>query len=641
MLLSLRDRVKGSKWLGTAVVVVISIPFALFGIGSYFGGGGDNYAAKVNDEEISIRTYEQNYYAQRNQLRAAFGGKIPQGFDSATFLRQQALEKSITRTLLQQHVNDYGYAIGNQTLASQLYNEAVFQENGQFSRERYERQLQSQGLIAQQFEEQLKQDLAVNQVREGVLSSSFQITAEFARIEALKNQLRTFSFININADLLGELEAPDEASIEAYFAANPRQFKHAKKVKLEYIELEQEQLAQAVDVDEDTLREIYLSEKGKYVLPERRNASHILIVLNDGASDTEIAEKKQIIEELRQRILAGESFVELAKAFSEDPGSVEQGGDLGEFPRGAMVPEFEQEAFSLEVDEISDIVQSSFGFHLIKLNEIIPEQGKSFEQARQELEQAYRTQEAEQLFSELSEVLSNQAYENSDTLEAAAEALNIDITQTDWLNANENNGIFRYPVVKPVAFSVPIISEQLNSEVINIDDNHAIVLRMVDYRPSEVKPLGEVRDQIQNILITEQREDKLKEMAEKSFAALNKGDTLIKVSEIIGADVSDEASISRDDKNTDSNVVSELFRIPKPTANATYSMVKTLSGGYAVIALSAVTTSTLDKDGPSVAGNEEEKIGRSEYTVWLLALRERANVTINKQLLDDIAAQQQ
>lgn len=639
MLLSLRDRVKGSKWLGTTVIVVISIPFALFGIGSYFGGGGNNYAAKVNDDEVSIRAYEQNYYVQRNQLRAAFGGKIPDGFDSASFLRKQALETSITRTLLQQHTNNSGYAMGDQTIALQLYDEAAFQENGAFNKERYERQLQSQGLTAQQFEEQLKQDLIVNQMREGVLSSSFQTKRESERVDALRNQTRTFSTIAITADLLGSIETPDEASVEAYFSANTAQFQHTEKVKLDYIELNQNTLAQTIDVDEERLREAYLNEKDKYVLPERRSASHILITLDDEISAEDKAEKRQLIDTLRDRVLAGESFAELAKTHSEDPGSAQQGGDLGEFPRGVMVSEFEQAAFSLEAGELSEIVESSFGFHLIQLNEIIAEQGKSFDQAREEVEQAYRVQEAEQLFSELSETLANQVYENDDTLEVAAETLDIPVIETEWLGADSNEGIFSYPAVKKAAFDDEIIDQQLNSEVISVGDNHVIVVRMREYQPGEAKSLDEVRAEIQNILETKQREDKLNAIAAEALASLNNGDTMAQVNSSLGGNVNEETSISRDDTKTDANIIAELFKMPKPTAGPTYAMTRTLSGDYAVIALSAIASGE-PNEILSANDNARTAIGRNEYAAWLLALRERASVTINKQLLDDIAVQQ-
>jgi len=223
MLLSFRDRVKGSKWMGTAIVVVISIPFALFGIGSYLGGGGGNFAAKVNDQEISIRAYERNYYAQQNQLRATFGGKIPAGFDSASFIRQQALETTIRQSLLLQHSNDSGYAIGDDTLATALYSEAAFQDNGQFSKERYERQLQSQGLGASQFEEQLRQDLSVNQIRVGILSSSFQTGPETQRTVSLRNQTRTFSTLEFTASAVGTLDAPGQEAIEEYYASRVTQ----------------------------------------------------------------------------------------------------------------------------------------------------------------------------------------------------------------------------------------------------------------------------------------------------------------------------------------------------------------------------------------------------------------------------------
>ncbi len=624
--------------MGTAIVVVISIPFALFGIGSYLGGGGNNFAAKVNDEEVSIRAYEQNYYTQQNQLRATFGGKIPAGFDGASFLRQQALETSIRQSLLLQHSNDSGYAIGDDTLAAAIYSEAAFQDEGQFSKERYERQLQSQGLVANQFEEQLRQDLSVNQIREGIVSSSFQTGLETQRAISLGNQARTFSTMEFATSAVGTLDAPGEEAIDDYYSTHAIEFQYPEKVKLEYIELNQETLAEKVSVDEDKLHEMYLEQKDKYLLPEQRRASHILIAMSEDASATDEAEKRQLIDDLRQRALAGEPFEELAKEYSEDPGSAEQGGDLGTFQRGAMVPEFEEAAFTLEVDEIGEVVKSAFGFHLIKVTEVIGEQGKSFEQVKMEVEQAFRKRESEYVYFELSGILANEVYENSDTLETASELVGIPVRETEWLETNTADDILRYPAVRKAAFSDELLEEKLNSDVIEVGDNHVLVVRVQEHEPGKAKKLDEVSDEIRHLLEVKNRDDKLKALVDEALAALKEGEMLAQVLGRFDAEPGENMSVMRSDTTVDANIITELFRMPKPTGEPSYSMAKKLDGSYSVIVLSGVAQGE-STESQSTGDDRGQVIGRSEYASWLGALRENAEVTINKQLLDDLSAQ--
>ena len=254
MLLSLRDRVKGSKWLGITIVVIIAIPFALVGIGSYLGGSGDNYAARVNDEEIDIRTYERNYYAQRYQLQQMFGGSIPEGFANASFLQEQAIETSVTQALLSQHTAEAGYAVGDAIIAAAIYSEPAFQIDGEFSKTQYERQLQSQGLGAQQFEDQLRRDLTVNHMREGVLVSTFQTSAERQRLQALRSQERTFLALNFEPSQLDQIYQPSQEEIASHFKENQQNYRHPEAVKLEYIELDQSLLKSKVEVDDELLQ---------------------------------------------------------------------------------------------------------------------------------------------------------------------------------------------------------------------------------------------------------------------------------------------------------------------------------------------------------------------------------------------------
>ena len=637
MLLSLRDRVKGSKVLGTVVVVVISIPFALVGIGSYLSGGGDYAAAEVNGEEISIQAYEQNYYAQRSQLQSALGGTIPPEFDSAGYLRRQALETSITRELLTQHTQTNGYATSDTAIAAALYQEDAFHgEDQKFSKERYELQLQSLGISATQFEAQLRQDLSINQMREGVVFTAFQTQQEHSRISALTNQTRTYSSLLFSDKSIGTIAEPTASEIEEYFSANSSRFQHPERVKIAYIELDQSTLGNDIEVDTDDLEQMYIDNQSAYVTPEQRRAAHILLLADEGTSQNKLDENYALLEQLRDRITAGESFADLAREYSEDPGSAEQGGDLGAFARGVMVPEFEEAAFALEEGGLSDIVKSSFGLHLIQLNEIIPQQGKSFEQAKTEVEQAYRQREAENLFFERSDSLANQVYENSDSLAPAADATGLSVIESDWLNANSVSGVFRFNNVKQAAFSEELREEGVNSDVIEVGDNHVVVLRVLDYEAARPQALDEVNAQIVSALKAAAKQEALSAKAQEAIDSLQAGTGLSEVAANSNAEIRPEATAGRTDSSIDNSILGELFRMPKPDNGPVYSAVRLLNGDYAVLVLSSIKPGEVSVTG---SAQDEQQGGQREYIAWLAAMRERASVTINNQLLDEVATQ--
>ena len=644
MLLSLRDRVKGSKVLRTVLIGIIAIPFALFGIGSYLGGGGDYSAATVNDEEISIQAYEQNYYLQRNQLRAAFGGSIPAGFDSATLLRNQALETSIIQALLLQHSSEAGYAVSDEAVASAIVEQESFKDGEQFNKERYEAQLRSLGMSAQQFEEQLRQDLSLNQMREGVVFTAFKTKRQTAMENALRGQTRTFTELVFPLSAVGEIEEPDQQAIEQYFSENASKFRHPEKVKLAYVELAQTALAQKVEISEDDLRGLYEENRASYINPERRRASHILLTLDPDADEGKETELRSKLESLRARIESGESFADMAREHSQDPGSAPQGGDLGAFPRGVMVPEFEQAAFELESGQMSDIVKSSFGLHLIQLEEIIPGEGKSFEEARAEVEQAYRTRESEGLYFELSDKLANAAYENSNDLEPAASAIDLDVVESNWLNAGSNDGIFRYPAVRQAAFNGELLAEGLNSDPIEVGDNHVVVIRVIEHQEERAKELSEVTEEIVASLKAEAREAQIRALAENALETLTEGGTLESVADD-NASVStfnEEQTVSRRDASVDSNVLAELFKMRKPSDQSVYATVKKLGGDYAVLALSAVNNDAGNTTQASTSDNSAgQQLGQSEYTALVGSLRSSASVVINNQLIDEVASQRQ
>ncbi len=632
MLLSMRDGVKNSKWLKYIIIGVISVPFVLFGIGSYLGGGGDSYAAKVNGNEVSLRVYEQIYAQQRDRLRQAFGGQIPEGL-GGEILRQQALDTAITQEVLLQHATDNGYALSDEQLASAISSISAFDSGNGFDREIYQRQLQSMGLSVAQFEQQMRRDVAVDQLRRGVSLSAFSLPGERQRLAALRAQQRRAGLIAFSlAPLMAEIH-PDDDELREYFAAEQARYQHPEKVRVDYIELRVDDLAAEIDVVEDDLRALYEQTRGNYMVPEERSASHILLSLDDDPEETVIAEAQA----LRARLDAGESFAELAREYSEDPGSSAQGGSLGSFARGVMVPEFEEAAFSLGVGEISQPVRSDFGIHLIRVDEITAERGKTYDEVRDQLEADFRRSEAENLFFDRVEQLGNAAYENSGSLQPAADASGLEISSSDWFDANSGEGIGAFAEVRRTAFSAEVRGEGLNSEVLELADDHVVVLRVKEQQAARPKTFDEVRDEVAEALRVERAEAQLAERVAAALEALRAGESPELVAQAQGGDWREPQWVGRNGGDDIAPAaVQRLFRLPQPADAPVYGEAVLPGGDRAVLVFSELRSGEIEELPAQQIAQAEQRRGSIEYAALVETLRGRAEVERNLTLLEEL-----
>jgi len=393
MLLDLRDGIRNSKWLKYLLVTVICIPFALFGIGSYFSGGGPDYAAKVNGEKVSLGAFQNAYQTENARMRQMFGGQIPEGFNAVSMIGNQAMNSVITQEVLRQSTVENGLA------------------------------------------EQYRVDLVMQQLQNTSMSTSFALPNEEDRVKTLRDQKRKLSYISLDVAKKAESIEVSDDDISAHYDENTSLYNNPEKVIIEYIELNIDDLKGDIEVTDADLNGYYDSNKSQWVAPEQRDASHILLSLDSDASDSDVEEKEAEALALIDRLNAGEAFEDLAREFSDDTGSAENGGSLGEFGQGVMVPPFEEAAFSMQEGELSAPVRSDFGFHIIKLNKIIAERGKSFDEVKEEVEDLFRSEAAETRYFEVSEQLQNAAYENSDSLEPAADETGLEVETSDWVDS--------------------------------------------------------------------------------------------------------------------------------------------------------------------------------------------------------------
>ncbi|MDX1609937.1 MAG: SurA N-terminal domain-containing protein, partial [Halofilum sp. (in: g-proteobacteria)] len=370
MLQSFSDRIKNSRWLGYVIVGVISVPFALWGIQSYVGGGGTNEAAEVNGEPIPVFQVQRIASQQRQRLRQQLGGSLPAGLDERLFM-ERALEQLIERELLRQAVADAGFRVTDETLRRNIRQQPMFRRDGQFDAELYRRLLSQAGLSPQQYEADVRAGYRIEQLRRGITDSGFVTADEARRMARLQRQERDLAVLVHPRTAAGAAVSLDEEALRAYYEQNSDAFQRPAQVRAAYLELDMAALRAQVEIDEETLRAEYRANQDRYGGQEERRAAHILIEADAQSGSEPAQEALQTARELRERLAEGADFETLAREHSDDPGSAGQGGDLGYVSRGSMVDAFEQALFSLEEEgAVSDPVRSPYGYHLIKLLDV-------------------------------------------------------------------------------------------------------------------------------------------------------------------------------------------------------------------------------------------------------------------------------
>ncbi len=638
MLLDFRDGIRNSKRLKYILVGIICIPFALVGIGSYFGNHGPSYAAKVNGQEVSVYAFQNAAAQSQMQIQQTFGGRLPEGLDLSSMVNNQAMDAVVQQEVLRQSTAEKGFAVGDEHLAKEILSIDAFVVDGVFDKQRYSEFLQSRGMSAEQFEEQYRSDLLMQQFRNGVVATGFSLGDENELITSLRNQKRLASFIKLDTQAKADsLEITDE-EVQTHYDENIEAFNNPQKVKIEYIELNIDVLKDDVETTEEDLEGYFEQNKSRWVVPEKRSASHILLAVDSDASDSAVEEKKSLADELVARIAAGETLAALAPEFSDDPGSADNGGSLGEFGRGVMVSAFEEVAFAMNEGEVSDPVKSEFGFHIIQLDKIIGETGQLFEEVKAEVEDQYRAELAETEFFQASDTLSNSTYENNDSLQPAADETGLELKTTDWIDQNSTEGVGAFPQVIAAALSDDVRNNGLNSEVLTVGDNHAVVLRTIDYEEAKPKLLDEVREDVVKRVQSEKALVELTALAETMVTELEGGAEAEALATANEGEFIATAALERSNTETDRTLVSALFTMPKPAeGSASYRTVTDSNGDVVVVSFTGVEAGESEEAAPVTATAAP---ATAEYTSLLSAMEADADIEKNEAVLNPEATLQ-
>jgi len=594
MLQEIRERAQG--WIAWGAVLLISIPFAFWGIQSYLGGGSEPIAATVNGAEITARSLDRRVEETRARLRERLGASYrPEIFEEKA-LRAQVLEGMIQEQVLLQASHDMGLRASNRELQAAILSNPAFQRDGRFDKATYDRMLQLQGTVGPQYEESLRQRIVGTQIQRAVAASEVGTDFEMAEAIRLDRQQRRLAFIRLPiADFVDTAAVPEE-EIQAWYQAHTDRFLSPERVKLSYLVLDAANLDAGQPLDEEALRHLYQEGIERFREPEQRHARHILVTLTAGADAAAEAEAKARILAIRDRLVAGEDFATLAKEVSQDPGSAPQGGDLGLFGKGIMDPAFEQAAFSLEPGTISEPVRSQFGYHLIQVTEIQPETLKPFESVREQLVAEANRGGAEAIFYDMTERLANLVYENPDSLEPAAQALGLKLQSSDWIGREGGSDLLANPKLVAAAFSPEVLGGGVNSDLIEPEPEalKAVVLRVTDHEEAAPQPLDAVRDEI----IAAIREQKASTTAQATAKAmkerLKSGEPLAAVAGNFS--VIETGLVQRDAESVPKEIMELAFTLPKPALGASsFDSGSTANGDAVVVAVTEVVDGDIAK----------------------------------------------
>lgn len=514
MLQAIRDRISGV--MAIIVLGLLAIPFAFFGVGNYFQPDLNNNVAMVGDLEISQREFQNSFNSYRSQMRRMLGDSFDEMQYATPLARREHLEDLIDQRLLQQFAVAGGMDIPQRQLAERIQAIEAFQVAGTFNNEIYTQALAFQGLSPAEFEAGLREDLVTQNLISALSATGQPPPAEINAVLALENQTRNVDYVFVAAAPYRDSIAISDEQIESYYNDNQQQFMQPEQLSVDYLDLNPQQNAADIEVDETELRDLYESQKQRFMTEERRRAQHILLTTGDDAG-TDDAEAR--IRALRERIEAGEDFAELAREYSQDPGSAEQGGDLGWVEAGVMPDAFEDALYALAPGSVSEPVKTGFGWHLIRLNEIDPSVGKTFEQARDELAEEWIADRIDRQYRDLADEMVNLSFEHPDALQPIADQLGLEIQHSELFTRESGTGIAGNAEVREAAFSDLVLVEQNNSDPIELGDQRMLIVRLNEHIPASPRPLTEVRDQITLLLQRELASSRAREVAEQIATA--------------------------------------------------------------------------------------------------------------------------
>ncbi|WLI10809.1 MULTISPECIES: SurA N-terminal domain-containing protein [Pseudomonas] len=620
MLQNIRDNSQG--WIAKTIIGIIVVLMAFTGIEAIFQATTNSQdAAKVNGEEISQNELNQAVDMQRRQLMQQLGKDFDASLLDEKMLRESALKGLIDRKLLLQGAEKSKFAFSEAALDQVILQTPEFQVDGKFNAERFDQVIRQLGYSRLQFRQMLAQEMLIGQLRAGLAGSGFVTDAQVLAFARLEKQTRDFATLNVKADPAAVKLTDDE--VKAYYDEHAKEFMTPDQVVIDYLELKKASFFDQVSVKDEDLQAAYQKETAN--LSEQRRAAHILIEVNDKVTE---AQAKAKIEEVQARLTKGEKFEALAKEFSQDPGSANNGGDLGFAGPGVYDPAFEKALYSLAKDQVSEPVRTDFGFHLIKLLGVEAPEVPTFASLKDKLTRELKTQQVEQRFVEATKQLEDSSFESSD-LAQPAQDLKLTVHTSAPFGREGGEGVAANRAVVAAAFSPEVLEEGANSTAIELDPETVIVLRAKEHRKPEQLPLESVAASIRAQLTKEHASAAAKTKADQLIASLRDGKTVLDKA-IDGQNWKVTAAATRAQEGIDPTVLQALFRMPKPVSKdkPTFSSVTLADGSLVIVRLNSVNEAAAPTEEEKVQYRRflASRIGQQDFAAYRKLLESEAEI---------------
>ena len=609
------------------LLVLIVPPFAFWGIDGYKNFAEDpNAVAKVAGHAISQQEFTQSQREQMERQREVSRNlNIP--FDAAQFdtpaARDAVLENLVNQRALLTHALKNGVVVTDDHLREVITAIPALQEAGKFDRERYLRLLAAQNMTPAIFEDRLRQDLAMQTLNGGVAESSISPRSVQAMIARAQGESREIQEFVVKGDALAAAFTPTPDAVKAYYDANQREFAVPAQVKVEYLVMSIDAVAATLSAPAADIRAYYDQNAARYRQEEERSASHILIKADPKADRS--AAKAKAEEVLKEAKAPKADFAALAKKYSQDPGSAAQGGSLGSFARGAMVKPFEEAVFAMKEGEISNLVESDFGFHIIKLASIKPAKVRGFDEVKAEIEKEWVKREAQKKFSETAESFTNTVYEQADSLKPAADKFKLKIVTTDLFARAAAPKELANPKLLDRLFSEDAIKARRNTEALETAPGTLVSARVVDYKAPGVKPMAEVEAQIKTVL----------KRKEGETLAAKEGEAKLKAAQAAPDSVAFGAVKTVSRTKADGMTAEGLRAVMAAPADKLPAIVGTaVSGGYAVYRINKVTPGADNTQAAAIQATLMRVQGEAEFAGFLAGVRAASKAVVYRDKLE-------
>ncbi|WP_334170008.1 SurA N-terminal domain-containing protein [Zoogloea sp.] len=631
---SMFDAVRNNKKVVQVFLVMITLPFAFFGVESYVknAGNGDGVAT-IAGTSIQLGEFQQALREQQERMRGAMGASFNPAMLDTPEARRAVLENLINQRLLALDAQKMRLSVSDASLRDTIAGIPAFQENGHFSLPRYEAVLKAQGMTQAVFESRLRHDLALQQVLGAVAEGVLVPQGSVDQVYSVQLEERTVSEVRLPAaQFAAGVKLADDAARKFYDAERKR-FEMPAQLKAEYVVLSKEAVASQLSVSDADVRKEYDAHPERFSQGEERRASHILIQADKGAGDAALKAAREKAEALLKQLTAKpDDFARLARENSQDPGSAEKGGDLGFFARGAMVKEFEDAAFGLKKEgETSGVVQSDFGFHIIRLTGVKASKARPFDEVKGEIAAELKRNEAAKKFAELVESFTNTVYEQADSLKPAAEKFKLAVQTTDWIAQDgKAPGPFSNEKLIGELFSDDALKNKRNTSAVDVGNGTLVAARVLEHKAAALRPFEEVKPVIEKALGNEEAVKLAETDGEAKLAQLVKGDA-------VSLAWSPARAISRSEQGLPPEVLRAIFRASTDKLPA-YAGVKVPGAGYALYRIEKVNRPVAKEDDPRRAAIKQQYarvLAEQDFGAYIAALRMRHDVKVNYALLDE------